>query len=76
VTPQKSLPEPKEYEVEIRKTSYGSVKVRARSKEQAEKVVRDMHRKRLMHFWKEKFTFLHFGEVTENDRNSILPTDQ
>lgn len=67
------MSESKEYEIEIRRTSHGYVKVKARSKEQAEEAVRGMHKKRLMGFYKEKFAFFNIGEVTENDRNSLLP---
>ena len=59
------MPEPQEYEVEIQRTSHGYVKIKARSKEQAEKVIRNMHKTRLMTFYKERFVFLNFGEIKE-----------
>jgi len=60
------------FDVEIRRTSYGSVKVRARSKEDALRITKQANRRSLMQWFNEKYAFLNFGNVTEYDRNSGL----
>lgn len=52
-----------EYHVQIDRHGYGYVKVLARSKNEAEEVVKKMNQKRLMNYYNEKCEFITIGEA-------------
>jgi hypothetical protein len=59
--------EKQEYHVEVKRSGHGFVKVLARSKDEAEKVVKGMTVKRLLNYYKEKYEFVSTGEATLPD---------
>lgn len=53
-----------EYLVEVNRIGYGYVRVRARSKDEAENVVARMNKKKLLTYYKEKYEFVNTGKAT------------
>ena len=63
-TTTENLPK-EEFIVDIRWTSHGRVRIRARNKDEARSVVTSMSRARLAKFYKEQFKFVLVGDVTK-----------
>lgn len=55
----------KEFHVEVRRQSYGYVRILARDKNEARRVVEQMEQKRILQYYKERFELLKVGKATK-----------
>ena len=66
------MEEKQEYTVRIVHHRYGTVKIRARDKNEAKRVTESMARNRLMKFYKHECDFVHVGNVLKPPRPSMI----